>query len=185
MVDATSTGRVCVHYSLQLSLNGTAVDVPCGHRVREYFCAEAVGARAAILRASAGAGVRGWSAGWCDEPGAWNEAGGGSIIDRSAGEGGFVRRIERCGEVRLCNCLCKRQARAGAGRREESLRRNAGRGYEAFREHDYLVIIWMCGRALCGDQRGRRGGRGGRSAAGDRKSTRLNSSHLVISYAVF
>src|SRR2546426_5020168 len=30
---------------------------------------------------------------------------------------------------------------------------------------------------------GRRGGRGGRTR--DRKSTRLNSSHLVISYAVF
>src|SRR5256885_11174387 len=27
--------------------------------------------------------------------------------------------------------------------------------------------------------------RGGRNAAADRKSTRLNSSHLVISYAVF
>src|SRR5256885_9526537 len=30
-----------------------------------------------------------------------------------------------------------------------------------------------------------RGCRGARSAAADRKSTRLNSSHLVISYAVF
>src|SRR5256885_12513371 len=32
---------------------------------------------------------------------------------------------------------------------------------------------------------GLRSSRGGRAARGDRKSTRLNSSHLVISYAVF
>src|SRR5215467_4687194 len=35
------------------------------------------------------------------------------------------------------------------------------------------------------DHRGRRNDRGGAPGAADRKSTRLNSSHLVISYAVF
>src|SRR5690349_22143298 len=33
--------------------------------------------------------------------------------------------------------------------------------------------------------RGRRGGRGGAARGRDRKSTRLNSSHVEISYAVF
>src|SRR5256885_3896917 len=37
------------------------------------------------------------------------------------------------------------------------------------------------GAALCRP----RGGDGARATGGDRKSTRLNSSHLVISYAVF
>src|SRR6266508_3410408 len=39
-------------------------------------------------------------------------------------------------------------------------------------------------RATGGRPRDRRGRRG-RGAAGDRKSTRLNSSHVAISYAVF
>src|SRR5688500_19307547 len=36
-----------------------------------------------------------------------------------------------------------------------------------------------------GPRRSDRAGPGGRAREGDRKSTRLNSSHLVISYAVF
>src|SRR5256885_13296243 len=40
------------------------------------------------------------------------------------------------------------------------------------------------GQALRSLRRPARGG-GGRERQGDRKSTRLNSSHLVISYAVF
>src|SRR5690242_21501185 len=46
----------------------------------------------------------------------------------------------------------------------------------------------LAGRADRPGRRGRRLGRGrptGVSAAGDRKSTRLNSSHMSISYAVF
>src|SRR5205807_8395008 len=39
--------------------------------------------------------------------------------------------------------------------------------------------------AGAGHHRHRRGLRRGQVSAGDRKSTRLNSSHLVISYAVF
>src|SRR5256885_14587460 len=40
--------------------------------------------------------------------------------------------------------------------------------------------------ATCGDQRVRLEGQRGHAVLGiDRKSTRLNSSHLVISYAVF
>src|SRR2546426_4239407 len=41
------------------------------------------------------------------------------------------------------------------------------------------------GRARGGSQRGDRPRARGRAAPADRKSTRLNSSHLVISYAVF
>src|SRR5256885_11795944 len=41
------------------------------------------------------------------------------------------------------------------------------------------------GRADRGRRRGHRAGRAGAGRERDRKSTRLNSSHLVISYAVF
>src|SRR2546426_7508062 len=41
------------------------------------------------------------------------------------------------------------------------------------------------GSRSCRPRSARRGARGRRAAHGDRKSTRLNSSHLVISYAVF
>src|SRR3989454_6984405 len=59
--------------------------------------------------------------------------------------------------------------------------------------HDALrppsVVRRRRGRSDCrlrGSPPGARGGAGSQSrAAGDRKSTRLNSSHLVISYAVF
>src|SRR2546426_3156920 len=53
---------------------------------------------------------------------------------------------------------------------------------------------WLVGRCGAGALRGgnprrrasgARHARGGESGNGDRKSTRLNSSHLVISYAVF
>src|SRR2546426_6770203 len=40
-------------------------------------------------------------------------------------------------------------------------------------------------RGVGGRTAGGRGGRAGGAARRDRKSTRLNSSHLVISYAVF
>src|SRR2546426_1515300 len=48
--------------------------------------------------------------------------------------------------------------------------RGEGRPMKASRR--FVGIILLCGLALA-------------SACGDRKSTRLNSSHLVISYAVF
>src|SRR2546426_2691687 len=41
------------------------------------------------------------------------------------------------------------------------------------------------GRRVPGQAEGGEAGRGRESDDGDRKSTRLNSSHLVISYAVF
>src|SRR2546426_9160406 len=49
------------------------------------------------------------------------------------------------------------------------------------------MVLWRCGRGRfglldCGAIRGRKRPRPQRQ---DRKSTRLNSSHLVISYAVF
>src|SRR2546426_8487727 len=53
------------------------------------------------------------------------------------------------------------------------------RGGERFRRGDRALQI-----ASAGDVVGGRGGRQ-RRAQQDRKSTRLNSSHLVISYAVF
>src|SRR5215467_14993792 len=45
--------------------------------------------------------------------------------------------------------------------------------------HDALPISWLAWHRHLG------GGGGGGQGSGDRKSTRLNSSHLVISYAVF
>src|SRR5256885_5518816 len=62
--------------------------------------------------------------------------------------------------------------------------------------HDALPIWWRImapsRSALLRDwfscrwrRRFRRGGRSDHALSGDRKSTRLNSSHLVISYAVF
>src|SRR2546426_6044179 len=58
-----------------------------------------------------------------------------------------------------------RRGAAGSGRTEPSPRR--------------------CRRASEGDGPGDRRGRGHQPGRQDRKSTRLNSSHLVISYAVF
>src|SRR2546426_8210658 len=46
------------------------------------------------------------------------------------------------------------------------------------------LLIQRRGRRVDGDSR-RGGGGGGAVPSTDRKSTRLNSSHLVISYAVF
>src|SRR5256885_3085390 len=53
--------------------------------------------------------------------------------------------------------------------------------------HDALPISLVCGvmKAFSSDHKGCSGGRGSGDATSDRKSTRLNSSHLVISYAVF
>src|SRR5256885_12167619 len=54
--------------------------------------------------------------------------------------------------------------------------------------HDALPICLALGVAAgwkLGDWRRHRGREGGAAAQQDRKSTRLNSSHLVISYAVF
>src|SRR2546426_8089037 len=55
------------------------------------------------------------------------------------------------------------------------------------REGDLLPVVRLRGRA--GDRSRRGGATGARGGDGaterDRKSTRLNSSHLVISYAVF
>src|SRR6266850_3315029 len=47
------------------------------------------------------------------------------------------------------------------------------------------TTLFRPGRATGRRQRPRRAGRGVLHALPDRKSTRLNSSHLVISYAVF
>src|SRR5256885_6776996 len=63
-----------------------------------------------------------------------------------------------------------------------TLFRSSGRNHRS--EDRALQIVgtgrrrWLW-RGLC------RGANGARAASGDRKSTRLNSSHLVISYAVF
>src|SRR5207253_6015726 len=65
--------------------------------------------------------------------------------------------------------------RKGQGRRPEQSRAVRGRP-GASRRHR--------GGRRGGDRRGPRG-RGGGGAGGDRKSTRLNSSHVAISYAVF
>src|SRR5688500_19861950 len=66
----------------------------------------------------------------------------------------------------------RRQGRQAQGRSEARAARREearGRGGEA-------------ARRACGSRRAPRSRRAG---SGDRKSTRLNSSHLVISYAVF
>src|SRR5947208_12219963 len=44
---------------------------------------------------------------------------------------------------------------------------------------------FLQGQAAAADRAGDHGVDGGGGAAGDRKSTRLNSSHQIISYAVF
>src|SRR5215217_8823428 len=54
--------------------------------------------------------------------------------------------------------------------------------------HDALPISQPARRCECRGRRGERGARTGQRLAGglrDRKSTRLNSSHANISYAVF
>src|SRR3712207_7664871 len=61
------------------------------------------------------------------------------------------------------------------GARGECVRAGKGGGGAALLRHPAR------GRAGVGGDRGRRGGR----ERGDRKSTRLNSSHANISYAVF
>src|SRR5688500_19676241 len=67
-------------------------------------------------------------------------------------------------------------------------------GVHALSLHDALPILgprpWRPsrrppGQRSCGTSPARGCARPRRSDAGDRKSTRLNSSHLVISYAVF
>src|SRR5690625_5803723 len=51
--------------------------------------------------------------------------------------------------------------------------------------HDALPI-WIASLRVCAAGAGVRSGSGGLAGmAGDRKSTRLNSSHVAISYAVF
>src|SRR2546426_1759787 len=70
--------------------------------------------------------------------------------------------------------------RSGGGARDRAAQRGAG---AADRPRDQERRGLRCGD----EQRGDRGGRGAGPARAlvDRKSTRLNSSHLVISYAVF
>src|SRR6266498_3589952 len=69
--------------------------------------------------------------------------------------------------------------------------RAIGRVYENYlqlvvRADGPITTLFRSRRARDLAGRGRiRGGTGGRSPAGDRKSTRLNSSHVRISYAVF
>src|ERR1022692_5119921 len=63
--------------------------------------------------------------------------------------------------------------------------RQPRRGEESNDENDSTAPYNASDGFGCADAGATHGARRGRASFGDRKSTRLNSSHLVISYAVF
>ena len=87
-----------------------------------------------------------------------------ALLAHPVGEGGLVRRLDADREVHLRDRRAQRQARAGAGRRQESRGGAAGRGPRVRDRSDHRRGLRLGGRALHGDLGDRRGRRGGRSA---------------------
>src|SRR5256885_11029435 len=79
--------------------------------------------------------------------------------------------------------LFRSRVRPGADDRERD--RTAGKRHGRLLENLAARPRGRAGRGPVGSAGGRGGDAVRRPAEGDRKSTRLNSSHLVISYAVF
>ena len=122
----------------------------------------------------------------CDlPPGVVNLVNGGrDVVERdlrsSRHPRGVVRRLDAGGEARLPARDARRQARAGARRREELRRRHAGRRLRPVDRHHLRVVLRLRRRALPGGQHagpGRRraprgarpDGRGGAGAEGRRR----------------
>ena len=81
----------------------------------------------------------------------------------------LVRRIDAGRAARLSARHARRQARAGARRREELHRRHARRRLRSQHSGDHRVVLRLRGRALPGRQRaaaGRRGAQGTTRSAG-------------------
>ncbi len=191
LVGAHAGRRLRGHYAVQFSGDGADVDVSDRDRMRKHVRPEAVGARSDAVAAARRVAAGGRAARRRLQRRARRQGGGRRAARASGGPRRFVRRLDADREVHLRNRRAQRQARAGAGRREEPCGGHAGRRSRLRNRSDHRRGLWIGGRALHGDLGGRRGGRrrrfagrqarGARAAGDDRAGRRRRTSKWVRS----
>ena len=127
LVAAPAGRRVRRHHAVQLPGDGAAVDVPGGDRLRQHVRAEALGARSVAGAAHGRAAARGGAARRRVQRRPRRQGGGRRAARASGRQGDLVRRLDADRAVHLRDRRAPRQARAGAGRRQEPRGRAARR----------------------------------------------------------
>ena len=165
-------GVVAGHHAVQLPGHGSDVDVSQRHCLRQHFYPETFGERPVGEPVACGIDAESRRPRWRVQRGAGRSRGGRPSAGASRDQSHQLRRIDARRQSHLRSGHAQRQARAGAGRREEPHGRIAGCGYRHGGGCRGLRRLRLGRRTLHVDLRG--GGRERRRRSADRRHQRTD-----------